>query len=191
LTRFDNRTKGDEAPAGSPLPECVDTGLWRQSPDLSSVARCRPRGGVEYNETAILHLSHTVPELKRVHRGMETERIPRRAIRERGTAMAVKVLLTRQFRQDKLVEADKLLMELRSMATLRTGYISGETLISADNPNKVVVVSTWSSRNRWESWLTDNKRIEFTKKLNELLEVPEQVEVYFTGDKSLEWVHMA
>jgi hypothetical protein len=52
--------------------------------------------------------------------------------------MAVKVLITRQFREGKQKQAYKTLMELRSLATLQQGYMSGETLIGADDPNKLL-----------------------------------------------------
>ena len=95
--------------------------------------------------------------------------------------MAVKVLITRKFKQDKIDEAYQLLMELRSLATLKKGYISGQTLISADNPNKLVVVSTWSGRKSWDEWQADEKRKEHSKKMEKLLEAPEEIEVFLAG----------
>ncbi len=105
--------------------------------------------------------------------------------------MAVKVLLTRKFKPDKMNMANKLLMELRSMATLRKGYVSGQTLVAADDPYKVVVISTWSSRQRWNDWYGDPKRVEFSQKMNEFLEGPEEIEVFLVGEKMAEWVDMA
>ena len=95
--------------------------------------------------------------------------------------MAVKVLITRKFKQDKIDEAYQLLMELRSLATLKRGYISGQTLISADNPNKLVVVSTWSGRKSWDEWQADKKRKEHSQKMEKLLEAPEEIEVFLAG----------
>lgn len=97
--------------------------------------------------------------------------------------MAVKVLITRQFKKDQINQAHKLLMELRSVVTFRPGYISGQTLVNADNPNKLVVVSTWSGRKRWDEWYADPKRKEFGEKMGALLESPEQVEVFLTGEE--------
>lgn len=105
--------------------------------------------------------------------------------------MAIKILITREFKADKIGDANQLLMELRSLATLRPGYISGETLISAENPNKVVVVSTWASRKRWQDWKAEEKRKEFTARLDECLVRPEEVEAFLVGEKSAEWVDMA
>lgn len=98
--------------------------------------------------------------------------------------MAVKVLITRQFKQDGVDRAHQLLKEIRSTVTLRPGYISGQTLISGDTPNKTVVVSTWTGRNQWDEWQADPKRKDFAKKLEPLLESPEQIEVFLTGTES-------
>ncbi len=105
--------------------------------------------------------------------------------------MAVKVLITRRFRESKQKQAYRTLMELRSLATLQQGYMSGETLIGADEPNKVVVISSWVSRNRWEDWQSNPKRKEVAKSLEALLESPEQVECFLVGEKAPEWVDMA
>lgn len=105
--------------------------------------------------------------------------------------MAVKVLITRRLKEGKFQEAYKLLMELRSLATVRAGYVSGETLISAEDPNKLVVISTWVSQKRWEDWQANHKRKEFSRKLDECLESPETSEVYLVGEKIPEWVDMA
>jgi heme-degrading monooxygenase HmoA len=112
-------------------------------------------------------------------------------VKRKGDDMAVKVLITRQFQDDKIKEAFKLLMELRSLATLQIGYVSGQTLISADDPNKLVVISTWISRNRWEKWQANRKRKDASKKMQSLLKSPEDVEVFLVGEKIPEWVDMA
>lgn len=105
--------------------------------------------------------------------------------------MAVKVLITRKFKAENLSQAHKFLMELRSLATLQYGYMSGETLISADEPRKVVVISTWVSRKRWEEWQANEKRRNFTKELGKVLERPETTEIFLVGEKVPEWIDMA
>ena len=100
--------------------------------------------------------------------------------------MAVKVLISRQFKQDRINEAHDLLKKMRSVVTLRPGYISGQTLVAAKNPNKLVVVSTWSGQKTWEEWVNDEKRKEFSKRIGEMLISPEQVDVFFVGQESPE-----
>lgn len=77
------------------------------------------------------------------------------------------------------------------MVTIKLGYISGQTLVSASDPDKVLVISTWTNKKRWDEWYESSKRKEFTQKLNEILQSPEQVEVFYVGEKEPEWVDMA
>ena len=105
--------------------------------------------------------------------------------------MAVKVLITRKFKTGKFNEAYKLLMELRSMATVRNGYISGETLMSRKDNNKFLVISTWVIEKRWAEWQGNQKRKDFSNKMEQFLESPEKIEVFLVGEKIPEWVDMA
>ncbi|HMK35972.1 MAG TPA: antibiotic biosynthesis monooxygenase [Desulfomonilaceae bacterium] len=105
--------------------------------------------------------------------------------------MAVKVLITRKFKKNTIKEAYKALMELRAMVTVLPGYLSGQTLISAEDPHKLLVISTWVSKKRWEDWQATETRKKFQKKLADLLETPEQSEIYYVGEKEPEWVDMA
>ncbi len=105
--------------------------------------------------------------------------------------MALKVLITRKFRPNTQKQAYKTLMRLRSSATLEPGYISGETLIGADDPNKLLVISAWSNRKQWEKWQESQKRAKIARDLESLLASPEQVECFLLGEKVPEWVDMA
>ena len=81
-------------------------------------------------------------------------------------------------------------MELRAVVTRRRGYISGQTLVASGDKRKVLVVSQWSSRERWEEWWVDPRRQEFIRRLEELLESPEQVEIFFTGADLPVWAEI-
>jgi heme-degrading monooxygenase HmoA len=105
--------------------------------------------------------------------------------------MAVKVLITRNFKEDRLEKAYKPLMELRSVVTLRRGYISGETLVSAGDKKKVLVISHWMSLERWEEWQNDPRRQEFVERLESLLEGPEKVEIFLAGRDLPVWAEIA
>lgn len=105
--------------------------------------------------------------------------------------MGVKVLITRKFKQEQLQRAYEPLMELRSLVTLRRGYISGETLVSTLDSKKVLVISQWASLEKWEEWLADPRRQEFTKRMEELLEGPEKVEVFLDGADLPVWAEIS
>ena len=100
--------------------------------------------------------------------------------------MAVKVLITRKFKPDKVEQAQKLLMEARSKATLHAGYISGQTLVGVDDPHKLIVVSTWVNRKGWDDWQSSEERKAMTKKMEEVLVGPEQCEIFFAGASVLD-----
>lgn len=105
--------------------------------------------------------------------------------------MAIKVLTTRRFRKNTLEEAHRVLRDLRAATTVRRGFISGQTLISSNDPYKLLVISTWTKRKRFDEWRASEKRKEFSEKLTALLETPEHDEIYYVGEREPEWIDMA
>lgn len=57
--------------------------------------------------------------------------------------MVVKVILLRRVPAEVADELKPMLMELRALALAQPGYISGETLMNADDPEEYLVISTW------------------------------------------------
>ena len=105
--------------------------------------------------------------------------------------MAIKVLTSRKFREGTAEAAHQLLKELRAVGSLRQGFVSGQTLISADDPNRLLVISTWNDTRGWEAWRASEKRKEIAEKISELLEEPEHVEVFQVERKEVEGADMA
>jgi antibiotic biosynthesis monooxygenase (ABM) superfamily enzyme len=95
--------------------------------------------------------------------------------------MVAKVIIRRRFLKDREREVLGLLNQMRNGAMKQPGYISGETLIRSDNPQKMTVIATWQSLMDWEAWKTNNER----RKLEMMLEVyqdgPTQYEEYILG----------
>ena len=91
--------------------------------------------------------------------------------------MPVTVLITRELRKDCIPEAFEVIVKLRSLATLEPGYISGQTMVSVKNPNKIVVMSIWENIGRWEDWQASELRNEYTAKMDPMTASPEQVDV--------------
>ena len=56
--------------------------------------------------------------------------------------MAVKVLIKRRFMEGKAMEVFALLNKFRSEAINQTGYVTGETLIDYNDPQKILRVSS-------------------------------------------------
>jgi len=107
-------------------------------------------------------------------------RIPLTAILRKEKKMSIAVLITRQFKKGEIEVqvAIKINLQLRALATVQPGYISGQSMISEDNPNKIIILSRWASREDWENWIATPTRKEFYKKIEKFLEYPEEIEVF-------------
>jgi len=66
--------------------------------------------------------------------------------------MAINVLITRRFKPDFLHEALSHNAQLRALATVQEGYLHGKSLVSREDPQKVVVVSAWECIEDWNHW---------------------------------------
>ncbi len=90
----------------------------------------------------------------------------------------VRVIIERRCKAGKDIEMEMVVTELRTMATLQQGYISGETLRSISDPLHWVVISTWVDDDWWKVWETSIERCELQKKIETLLAEPEKVAVF-------------
>jgi heme-degrading monooxygenase HmoA len=95
--------------------------------------------------------------------------------------MAVKVIIKRRFREGKAKEVFALLKKFRSEAMDQEGYITGETLVGFDDPQKVLVIATWQNRDNWLKWKEDSDRKANEALLQQYLERPTEYEVYVLG----------
>ena len=73
--------------------------------------------------------------------------------------MAVKILIKRKIKNGNMRAASRLLINNRSEVMKQPGYISSETMRSLDDPNQIVVVSMWQSREAWEKWKNSEIRM--------------------------------
>ena len=92
--------------------------------------------------------------------------------------MAVKVLMKRVPNSGSWKELNAALRELRILAMSQSGYISGETLLSANNPGTTMVISTWAHVNDWRDYEGSPKRRALLDKLEPLLSEPATTEVW-------------
>lgn len=92
--------------------------------------------------------------------------------------MTIKVTIKRHVRHGKEAKLNSLLIELRSRSLRRSGYLSGETLVSAADPTVHLVISSWSTLEDWKSWENHPERQELITKINDLLDSPAELEVW-------------
>ncbi len=92
--------------------------------------------------------------------------------------MTVKIIIKRTVPDDKEKELMPLLKELRNLGVNQPGYISGETLKNVDNPNEVMVISTWRSAADWNEWVRNDRRKEIQDQIDFLLQATTEYNVY-------------
>lgn len=92
--------------------------------------------------------------------------------------MIAKVIIKRKVIPGKEKDFFSLLRQLRFNAMEQNGYISGETLICAEQTKKVLIISKWASLNHWNAWKEHGKRKEIDDLLSELQEEPTIYEPY-------------
>lgn len=92
--------------------------------------------------------------------------------------MAAKILIKRKVPKDKEAQLAAILRELRVLTMNRAGYISGETMKRFDKPGESLVISTWESVDQWREWVLSGERIEIQKKIDDLLGVETEYEIY-------------
>ena len=95
--------------------------------------------------------------------------------------MSIKALIKRTVPQDKARNILHLFMEMRTLATTRPGYISGETMKSIDTPDVYLIISTWESADAWEKWLLSKERQAIQGKIDALLGGKTTYEIFQYG----------
>ncbi len=95
--------------------------------------------------------------------------------------MAVKIIIKRKIPKAKEAQVLPLLLELRAKAMTQPGYISGETLINANDPEDYLVISTWKSAKKWKAWAESEERSETQERIEKLLEEKSSAQIYYYG----------
>jgi len=97
--------------------------------------------------------------------------------------MSTKVLITRTVPREKSREMLQLFREMRSLATAQSGYISGETMKSNDQPDEFLVIITWESPEDGEKWMFSKDRQAIQEKIDSLLGGKTNYEMFHYGFK--------
>ena len=95
--------------------------------------------------------------------------------------MLAKVLIQRNFQTGHTKEIVTILNDLRSAAMGQTGYLSGLTLMKPDDPNNMMVISTWQSLEDWNRWKGNKERIRLESMLEIYQEGSTRYEAYVVG----------
>jgi antibiotic biosynthesis monooxygenase (ABM) superfamily enzyme len=79
-----------------------------------------------------------------------------------------------------LRDIQRLQAELWEIASTTTGYISGETVFSADNPDSFMTVSRWESIDYWWAWENNAQRRSLFEKYSGIMEVTRSPRIWRT-----------
>jgi len=93
----------------------------------------------------------------------------------------VKIFIKRYFKEGKTKEINALLTKFRAGAMNRPGYVSGETLLDPEDPNKVLVIGTWQDMESWINWKESSARKKFEAMLEIYQHGPTEYEAYLLG----------
>ena len=93
--------------------------------------------------------------------------------------MAISVFIQRKFSdKEKAAKLAPLIVELRSLATVQPGYITGKTFRCIDCPGEFIVLSTWNRLDDWNNWLQSKQRVALQKQVDDLLGEVTQYRIY-------------
>ena len=90
----------------------------------------------------------------------------------------IRIMVERHVKEGKKGDLLTLLRELRTVAMYYPGYVTGETLASAEDPSTIMVMSTWQSMDAWKEWEKSAARSKVYEKIEPLLAEKPRVTVY-------------
>jgi heme-degrading monooxygenase HmoA len=95
--------------------------------------------------------------------------------------MSVKILIKRKFKEEALKDAPAMLIKARTNAMGHKGYISTETLVNYDDPQSVLIISMWQTKEDWDRYEASAKRKEHEDKYAKIFEGSTEYEVFKMG----------
>lgn len=98
--------------------------------------------------------------------------------------MAVRIIIRRKFREGNLKKAHEMLIQARRNAMQEKGYISSETLSNYNDPNEIVVLSTWQRYEDWKNYEFSPVRQELEKMFAGMMDEPTYNIPYEMGIKN-------
>ena len=93
----------------------------------------------------------------------------------------VKIMIKRHIKEGKTKDVFALLNKQRAKAMTQRGHLKGETLMSYQNPQCLLVISTWQSMENWLAWKNNKDRAANEAELEQFLESPTEYDEYIFG----------
>jgi len=86
--------------------------------------------------------------------------------------MAIKVAISRKITKSQKTAVQKILAALTTLAVSQPGYLSGECLVSMEDPEDHLTLCSWHSRADWERFSNLPRAKELHDQVDQLLDRP-------------------
>lgn len=90
----------------------------------------------------------------------------------------IRVLIERHIADDLGAHYEKAARETLQLAMQAHGFISGEALKNASDPNHRMVIATYRTLQDWQRWAQSSERQDMMATLNPMLETEEKVTIF-------------
>ena len=90
----------------------------------------------------------------------------------------IRVLIERHIAEDHVQHYEKAARDTLQLAMQAHGFISGEVLKNAYDPNHRMVVATYRTLQDWQRWAGSPERKEMMETLGPMLETEEKVTIF-------------
>ena len=93
--------------------------------------------------------------------------------------MAVEVFIKRKVSQGPQArEIIPLILQLRTLATVQSGYISGRTLIESGATGELLIISTWETLEDWKRWSKSSQRMKIDQQIEAVTGIDTEYKIY-------------
>jgi heme-degrading monooxygenase HmoA len=89
----------------------------------------------------------------------------------------IRVVIERWLVEGGAETIERIMRDLRREAIHSPGYVMGETLRDVADPRHFVIISTWRTREEWETWAVSSARQEIEDQIRLLLAEPEKITI--------------
>ena len=89
----------------------------------------------------------------------------------------IKIMIERHAKPD--AELSPLLQELRAALVWHyQGYVTGETLVNAEDRSIILTIGTWRNIEDWKRWEKSETRARITKQIEPLLQEKPKIKIF-------------
>lgn len=90
----------------------------------------------------------------------------------------IRVMIERHVADELAMHYDKAARETMQLAMQAHGFISGESLRNAQDPNHRLVIATYRTLQDWQRWHRSGERLEMMATINPMLETEEKITIF-------------